>query len=173
MKFLSENVKRVPESACISFAPDELSTIRLRPARAGLGQTSQLLRPYGRGLAVGRGLGVGVHLPVHGVDVAVGVAVAVAVGVAVGVRVAVGVEVAVGVMIGVCVAVGVAVAVAVGVGEPPPAQKISIEAVGALGAYPPTSQILVVPSVSVGKLRRAVTNAGTGVLAAQVLVPGL
>ena len=136
-----------------------LSTIRLRPAGAGLGQTSQLLRPYGRGLAVGRGLGVGVHL-VHGVDVVVGVAVAVAVGVAVGVRVAVGVAVgvavtiavavgvgvgvrvavavavpvgvtiAVGVGVGVRVAVGVAVAVAVGVGVPPPWQNRSAKAVG-------------------------------------------
>ena len=68
----------------------------------------------------------------------------------------VAVAVAVGVAVGVCVAV----AVGVGVGEPAPAQNLSIEAVGALGAYPPTSQILVVPSVSVGKLRRAVVNAG-------------
>jgi hypothetical protein len=37
-------------------------------------------------------------------------------------------------------------------------------------AYPPESQMCVVPSVSVGKLRRAVPN-GTSIV--QVFVPGL
>ena len=42
--------------------------------------------------------------------------------------------------------------------------KISIEDSGVIPslAYPPESQILFVPLVSVGKLRRAVVNAGTG-----------
>jgi len=89
--------------------------------------------------------------------------VAVAVGVGEGVCVAV--AVAVGVPVGVCVAVAVAVGVAVGVGVgvPPAAQKISVEFSGLPGivlSYPPANQILVVPSVSVGKLRRAVVNAG-------------
>lgn len=99
--------------------------------------------------------------------------VAVAVAVAVGdIPVAVGVAVAVAV--GLVAAVAVAVAVAVGVGLAPPAlQKISIKAVGTpVLSYPPASQMRVVPSVSVGKLRRAVTNAGTGVFTVHMLVPG-
>ena len=59
-----------------------------------------------------------------------------------------------------------------GVGEAPPAQKICMSPAGVAGSYPPTSQILVVPSVSVGKLRRAFVNAGTGEFTVQLLVPG-
>jgi len=94
-----------------------------------------------------------------GVGVGVGVNVAVAVGVAEGITVGVGVDVgeAVGVAVGVDVAVAVAVAVGVGVGVPQ-MPKISIEAVGVVGAYPPASQMRSVPLVSVGKLRRAVMN---------------
>ena len=72
----------------------------------------------------------------------------------------------------VAVGVGVAVGGGVGVGDGCGQKKISIEAVGVVGAYPPASQILVVPFVSVGKLRRAVMNAGTGSPVVQVLVPG-
>ena len=89
---------------------------------------------------------------------------------------AVAVAVAVGdaVALPVAVAVAVAVGVGVGVGVPPPAlQKISIEATGTpVLSYPPDSQILVVPSVSVGKLRRAVVNAGTGEPVVHAFVPG-
>ena len=101
------------------------------------------------------------------VGVAVGVG-GVPEGVAVGVCVAV--AVAVGVTIG--VAVAVAVAVGVGVGLPCAHMKISIEDSGVIPslAYPPESQILFVPLVSVGKLRRGVTN---GRSVDQVLVPGL
>jgi hypothetical protein len=105
----------------------------------------------GRGCGVGRGLGV-------------------TLGVAVGVTEAVGV--AVGVADGATVAVGVAVAVGVGVGVgPPPAQKISVDASGVTPseAYPPDRTILVMPSVSVGKFRRAVVN-GTPIV--QLFVPG-
>jgi hypothetical protein len=91
-----------------------------------------------------------------GIQVGVGVGVAVTVGVAVAVAVAVGVAATVGVGVGVNVAV--AVAVGVGVGVPQTLPKISIEFVGVLGAYPPTSQMRLLPSVSVGKLRRAVMN---------------
>jgi len=71
------------------------------------------------------------------------------------------------------VAVAVAVAVGVGVGVPTPWQKISIEATGTpVASWPPANQIRVVPSVSVGKLRRAVVNAGTGEPVVQALVPG-
>jgi hypothetical protein len=50
--------------------------------------------------------------------------------------------------------------------------KISIEASGVIPslAYPPASQIPLMPSLSVGKLRRAVINAGTGVPVVQLLV---
>jgi hypothetical protein len=50
--------------------------------------------------------------------------------------------------------------------------KISIEDSGVIPslAYPPESQILSVPLVSVGKLRRGVVN-GAAVL--QLFVPGL
>ena len=86
---------------------------------------------------------------------------------------AVAVAVALGVPVTVAVTVAVAVAVGVGVGVPPPWQKISIEATGTpVLSYPPDSQILVVPSVSVGKLRRAVVNAGTGEPVVQAFVPG-
>jgi hypothetical protein len=60
----------------------------------------------------------------------------------------------------------------VGVGEPVAAQKICMSAAGAAGSYPPASQILVVPSVSVGKLRRAFVNIGTGEFTVHVLVTG-
>jgi hypothetical protein len=98
------------------------------------------------------------ELGVH-VGVALGVPVAVAVGVAEGITVGVGVDdgEAVGVAVGVDDPVAVAVAVGVGVGVPQ-MPKISIEAVGVVGAYPPASQMRSVPLVSVGKLRRAVTN---------------
>src|SRR6266513_5025095 len=71
--------------------------------------------------------------------------------------------VGVGVTVGVGVAVGVAVGVGVGVGVGVPQGlmgqlKISIESVGVAGAYPPASQMRFVPSVSVGKFRRAITN---------------
>ena len=84
----------------------------------------------------------------------------------------VGVAVAVGVGVGVRVAVGVAVAVGDGVGLPCAHMKISIELNGVIPslAYPPESQILLVPLVSVGKLRRGVTN---GRSVPQVLVPGV
>ena len=92
------------------------------------------------------------------------------VAVTVPVAVAVAVAVVVAVAVGVAVAVPVAVAVGVGVGVPPPWQKISIEPTGTpVLSYPPASQILVVPSVSVGKFRRALLN-GSPVV--QVLVPG-
>lgn len=94
------------------------------------------------------------------------------VGVCVAVGVAVGVWVAVGVAVGVTMDVAVGVAVGVGVGEPVAAQKICMSAAGAAGSYPPASQILVVPSVSVGKLRRAFVNIGTGEFTVHVLVPG-
>ena len=84
------------------------------------------------------------ELPGGHVGVALGVAVTVAVGVAEGITVGVGVD--------------VAVAVGVGVGVPQTLPKISIEAVGAVGAYPPASQMRLVPLVSVGKLRLAVMN---------------
>ena len=87
-------------------------------------------------------------------------AVAVAVGVAVGVRVAVG--------------VAVGVRVAVGVGDAPQGLtgqlKISMSAAGAVGSYPAANQMRLVPSVSVGKLRLALTN---GVPSDQVLLTGL
>jgi uncharacterized protein YjlB len=86
------------------------------------------------------------------VGVALGITVAVAVGVAEGITVGVGVDVAVAVAVG--DTVGVAVGVGVGDGHP----KISIEFVGVVGAYPPASQMRLVPSVSTGKLRRAVVN---------------
>src|SRR5438270_5172927 len=95
-----------------------------------------------------------------GTHVGVGVAVVGAVGVAVAVAVAVAVTVAVAVAVAVAVDVGVAVAVAVGVGvgvAQTPA-KISIVFVGVVGAYPPASQTRLLPSVSVGKLRRARVN---------------
>ena len=99
-------------------------------------------------------------LPGVHVGVAVGVAATVAVGVAEGITVGVGVDVAVavGVDVGVDVAVEVTVAVGVGVGVPQTLPKISIEFVGAVGAYPPASQMRLVPFVSVGKLRLAVMN---------------
>jgi len=102
----------------------------------------------GRGCGDGRGRGVGGGL---GVDVAV--AVAVAVGVADGATVA------------------VAVAVAVGVGLACGQLNISIVANGVTPStsYPPANQMLVVPSVSVGKLRRALLN---GIPSDQVSVPG-
>ena len=83
---------------------------------------------------------------------------AVAVGVGEGVCVAV--AVAVGVGVGVSSTVAETTAVGVGVGDPPAvAQKISIDISGVrLLSYPPESQMRVVPSVSVGKLRRAVVN---------------
>jgi hypothetical protein len=62
---------------------------------------------------------------------------------------------------GLAVAVDVAVAVGVGVGVGVALrQKISIVArvVKPLESYPPESQMRLVPSVSVGKLRRGVTN---------------
>src|SRR5215467_57883 len=69
--------------------------------------------------------------------------------------------------------VGLAVGVGVGDCPPPPQQKRSVELVGTpVLSYPPASQMRQVPSVSVGKLRRPVPNAGTGVFAAQVLVAG-
>ena len=99
----------------------------------------------------------GVHVGVA-LGVPVGVAVGVAEGITVGVGVDVAVAVAVGVAVGVDVAVAVAVAVGVGVGVPQTLPKISIEGVGAVGAYPPASQMRSVPLVSVGKLRLAVMN---------------
>jgi hypothetical protein len=92
---------------------------------------------------VGRGRGVGVGLP-PGVAVAVGVALGVAVGVTVG--------------------VGVAVGVGVGVGAPHGLTgqlKICVEARDPrFSSMPPASQMLLVPSVSLAALRRAVTNGG-------------
>ena len=94
---------------------------------------------------------------------------------AVGGGVVVGVGVTDGVMVGVAVGVGdgdtVGVAVGVGVGLGPAAQKISVEASGVMPSmsYPPERTILLVPSVSVGKLRRALLN---GKSVDQVLVPG-
>src|SRR5207248_10477856 len=106
---------------------------------------SLISQRHGRGAGVGRGLGVGAGL---GVGVALGVDVAVGVGDA----------------DAVAVAVGVAVAVAVGVGEGD-AQgltgqlKISVEARDPrFSSMPPASQMLLVPSVSLAELRRAVTN---------------
>ena len=94
----------------------------------------------GRGRGVGAGLGVGVSL---GVDVAVAVAVAVAVG------------------------------VGVGVGEPQGLTgqlKISVEARDPrFSSRPPASQMLLLPSVSLAELRRAVTN---GVPIDHVLLTG-
>jgi hypothetical protein len=93
--------------------------------------------------------------------------------VAVAVGVCVAVAVAVGVTITVAVAVAVAVAVEVGVGvAPAAAQKISMSAAGAAGSYPPANQMRVVPSVSVGKLRRAFVKCATGEFTVHVLVPG-
>lgn len=94
--------------------------------------------------------------------------------------VAVGVGVTDGVMVGVAVGVadgvgdggtdGVTVGVGVGLGVAPAAQKSSIEAIGtAVASYPPASQMRLVPSVSVGKFRRPVTN-GSPVV--QLLLPG-
>ena len=100
-------------------------------------------KAYGRGAGVGRGRGVGAGL---GVGVCLGVDVAVGVGDAVG--------------------VAVAVAVAVGVGEGD-AQgltgqlKISVEARDPrFSSMPPASQMLLLPSVSLAALRRAVMNGG-------------
>ena len=88
------------------------------------------------------------------VAVGVTVAITVAVGVAVGVRVAVAAAVA--------VALAAAVAVAVGVGEAPQGLtgqlKISMSAAGVEGSYPAANQMRLVPSVSVGKLRLALTK---------------
>ena len=76
----------------------------------------------------------------------------------------VGVDLGAAVAVGVGVAVGVAVAVGVGVGDGDPQGltgqlKTSVESVGAPEAsYPPVSQMWSVPLVSVGKLRRALTN---------------
>jgi hypothetical protein len=84
----------------------------------------------------------------------------------------VGVSRGVGVGVGVGVAVGVAVGVGVGVGA---AQglvgqlKISISPAGVVGSYPPANQMLFVPSVSVGKLRRAFVN---GMPTDQLLLTG-
>ena len=99
-----------------------------------------------------------------GVGVPVGVIVGVVVAVAVGVGVGDGGNVAVGVGVGVNVGVGVGVnGGSLGVGTA--WQKISIELSGVPSLpYPPASQMWPVPkeipppSVSVGKLRRAVTN---------------
>ena len=105
-------------------------------------------RPYGRGAGVGRGRGVGVNL-----GAAVGVAVA----------------------LGVAVAVAVAVAVGVGVGEGDPQGltgqlKISVEARDPrFSSMPPASQMLLLPSVSLAELRRAVMN---GVPSDHVLLTG-
>jgi hypothetical protein len=56
---------------------------------------------------------------------------------------------------GVGVGLGIGVAVAQGLtGQ----WKISMSPAGVAGSYPPASQMLSVPSVSVGKLRRALTN---------------
>jgi len=61
----------------------------------------------------------------------------------------------------------------VGVGDGAAAQKISIEFASIGGeTSPPASQILVVPSASVGKLRRGAPNAGTGEPVVHVFVPG-
>ena len=54
--------------------------------------------------------------------------------------------------------IGEGVAVGVGVGVPQKLPKISIESVGVVGAYPPASQMRLVPLVSVGKLRLAIAN---------------
>ena len=97
----------------------------------------------GRGNGVGRGRGVTLGVAV-GDGVAVGVADGVTEGVTVGVAVSVGVT------------GGVAVGVGVGDGVAPAAQKISIDATWdastVVAACQPNP---VVPSVSVGKLRRA------------------
>ena len=117
---------------------------------------------HGPGVPPGWHVGVADGVPAVGVGVGVRVAVAVAVGVNAALAVAV------------AVAVAVPVAVAVGVGEAPARQKICSEATGTpVLSYPPANQILVVPSVSVGKLRRAVVNAGTGEFTVHMLVPGL
>ena len=68
----------------------------------------------------------------------------------------VGVAVALGLAVGVAVVDGDAVGVGLGDGHP----KISIESVAVAGAYPPASQIVSVPLVAVGKLRRAVVKGG-------------
>jgi hypothetical protein len=91
-----------------------------------------------------------VHLPSHGVAVGVGEPAAVAVAVAVGVP----------------LGADVAVAVAVGVGEGDPQGltgqlNTSVEARDPrFSSMPPASQMLLVPSVSLAALRRAVTNGG-------------
>src|SRR5437764_1464809 len=108
---------------------------------------------HGPGVPPGTHVGVGVA-----VVGAVGVAVAVAFAVAVAVAVAVTVAVAVAVAVAVDVGVDVAVAVGVGVGVAQTPAKISIVFVGVVGAYPPASQTRLLPSVSVGKLRRARVN---------------
>jgi hypothetical protein len=73
--------------------------------------------------------------------------------------------------VGVAVGVGVGLGVGVGVGVGAAAQKISIEANGVMPStsYPPDRKILVVPSVSVGKFRRALLN---GRPVVQEFVPG-
>src|SRR6266446_3623054 len=117
------------------------------------------LAVYGRGGTVGRGLGVGVDRAPVAVAVAVGVADAVIVAVAVAVG----------------VADAAAVAVAVGVGEAAPQGltgqlKISVEARDPrFSSMPPASQMLLVPSVSLAALRRAVMN---GVPIDHVLLTG-
>ena len=94
---------------------------------------------YGRGGGVGRGLGVGASL-------GVGVGLAVAVAVAVGVGVGLGPQGLVGQL------------------------KISVEARDPrFSSMPPASQMLLVPSVSLAELRRAVTN---GVPIDHVLLTG-
>jgi hypothetical protein len=81
------------------------------------------------------------------------------------------VGVAEGVPVGVSVAVGDAVGV--GVGVPATLQKSSIDPKGVtVLSYPPASQMRLIPSVSVGKLRRAMVNAPTGEPIVHVFVPG-
>ena len=82
--------------------------------------------------------------------------------------------VAVGVVVGVADAVAVAVGVGVGVGLGPQGLvgqlKISVEARDPrFSSMPPASQMLLVPSVSLAELRRAVTN---GVPSDHVLLTG-
>lgn len=87
----------------------------------------------------------------------------------VGVTVTVGVGVGVvGVGVGVT---GVAVGVGVGVGVATAAQNTSVDIKGVTPSmsYPPDNTILVVPSVSVGKLRRALAN---GAPVVQLLLAG-
>ena len=128
----------------------------------------------GRGRAVGAGLGVMLGVPVGEAVGVLEVGVGVGVRVAVAVGVAVMTPVAVGVADGVRVAVALAVAVAVGVGEAPQGLtgqlKISMSAAGAVGSYPAANQMRLVPSVSVGKLRLALTKF---VPIDQLLVAGL